>query len=180
MGITADHGMNAKTDSEGKPIILFLEELLRPKLGLSARVICPITDPYTVHHASLGSAVMVYLEDKAGIASVAEYICSLRGIEAVLEREDAARELELPADRIGDLIVFAERDFVIGKDRDYHDLTALKGPLRSHGGRAEQMVPFIVSRPLRGRYADVTEGELRNYDIFDACCNGLSAQDFTT
>ncbi|MCK5551608.1 MAG: phosphonoacetate hydrolase, partial [Deltaproteobacteria bacterium] len=179
MGITADHGMNAKTDSEGKPIILFLEELLRPKLGSSARVICPITDPYTVHHASLGSAVMVYLEDKVEMASVAEYICSLRGIEAVLEREDAARELELPSDRIGDLIVFAERDFVIGKDRDYHDLTALKGPLRSHGGRAEQMVPFIVSRPLRGRYADVTEGELRNHDIFDACCNGLSAQGFT-
>jgi phosphonoacetate hydrolase len=175
VGITADHGMNAKTDSKGKPNILFLEEILRSSLGSSATVICPITDPYTVHHASLGSAVMVYLEDKAGPVAVADYIRSLGGIETVLKRDDAARELELPADRIGDLVVFAEKDFVIGKDRDYHDLSALKGPLRSHGGRTEHMVPFIVSRPLRGRYADVTEGELRNYDIFDACCNGLSA-----
>jgi phosphonoacetate hydrolase len=166
--------MNAKTDSEGKPNILFLEDLIRSTLGSPARVICPITDPYTVHHASLGSAVMVYLEDKAGTVAVADYIRSLEGIETVLKRDDAARELELPADRIGDLVVFAEKDFVIGKDRDYHDLSALKGPLRSHGGRTEQMVSFIVSRPLRGRYADVTEGELRNYDIFDACCNGLS------
>jgi len=117
---------------------------------------------------------MVYLEDKAGIASVAAYIRSLKGIESVLKREDAVRELELAADRIGDLVVFAEKDFVTGKDRDYHDLSALKGPLRSHGGRTEHMVPCIVSRPLRGRYVDVTEGELRNYDIFDACCNGLN------
>lgn len=131
-------------------------------------------DQILILELSLGSAVMVYLEDKAGIASFAAYIRSLEGIESVLKREDAVRELELPADRIGDLVVFAERDFVIGKDRDYHDLSALKGPLRSHGGRTEHMVPCIVSRPLRGRYADVTEGELRNYDIFDACCNGLS------
>jgi phosphonoacetate hydrolase len=174
VGITADHGMNAKTDSEGKPNILFLEEILRSSLGSSATVICPITDPYTVHHASLGSAVMVYLEDKAGTVAVADYIRSLEGIETVLKRDDATRELELPADRIGDLVVFAEKDFVIGKDRDYHDLSALKGPLRSHGGRIEQMVPFIVSRPLRGRYAE-TKRELHNYDIFNVCCNGLNA-----
>jgi len=172
MGVTADHGMNPKTGSDGEPKVLFLEELLRPSLGSSARVICTITDPYTVHHASLGSAVMVYLKDKAGIPSVADHIRSLDGIETVLTGEDAARELDLPADRIGDLVVFAQKDFVIGKDRDYHDLSALKGPLRSHGGRAEQIVPFIVSRPLRGTYAE-TIRELRNYDIFDVCCSGL-------
>ena len=119
---------------------------------------------------------MVYLEDKAGIASVATYIRSLKGIESVLKREDAVRELELPADRIGDLVVFAEKDFVTGKDRDYHDLSALKGPLRSHGGRTEHMVPFIVSRPLGGIRAE-TKRELRNYDIFGVCCNGLSMRE---
>lgn len=173
LGITADHGMNGKTDPTGEPNILFLEELLRTTLGSSVTVICPITDPYPGHHASLGSAVMVYLEDKTGVAPVAEHIRSFQGVEAVLEGENAARELELPPDRIGDLIVFAEKDYVIGKDRDYHDLTALKGPLRSHGGRGEQIVPFIVSEPLSETYVDATERDLRNYDIFDFCCNGV-------
>lgn len=174
VGITADHGMSAKTDANGEPNILFLEELLRRRFGSSATVICPITDPYPLHHASLGSAVMVYLKDKRGVAAVAQYIRSLEGVEQVLGRENAARELELPADRIGDLIVFAHKDLVIGKNRDYHDLRALEGPLRSHGGRGEQIVPFIVSRPLRETYGNVTEHGLRNYDIFDVCCNAVS------
>jgi phosphonoacetate hydrolase len=175
VGITADHGMTPKTDSDDQPNIVFLEERLRAKRGGSARVICPITDPYPVHHASLGSAVMVYLEDRRGIAEVADYISSLEGIESVLEKERAARELELPPDRIGDLIVFAEDNFVIGKDRESHDLKALEGPLRSHGGRGEQTVPFIVSKPLSGTYEGMPQHELRNYDIFDICCNGVRA-----
>lgn len=174
VGITGDHGMSAKTDANGKPNILFLEELLRRRFGSSTTVICPITDPYPRHHASLGSAAMVYLEDKRGVAAVAEYIRSLEGVEQVLGRENAALELELPADRIGDFIVFAHQDFVIGKDRDYHDLRALEGPLRSHGGRGEQMVPFIVSRPLHEDYGNGTNHGLRNYDIFDVCCNAVS------
>ncbi len=103
VGITADHGMSAKTDANGEPNIVFLEELLRRRFGSSATVICPITDPYPRHHASLGSAAIVYLEDKTEVTAVAQYIRSLEGVEQVLGRENAARELELPADRIGSL-----------------------------------------------------------------------------
>lgn len=63
VALTADHGMNAKNDSNGNPKVIFVESLLREKFGNNLRVICPITDPYVVHHGALGSLVMVHLED---------------------------------------------------------------------------------------------------------------------
>jgi phosphonoacetate hydrolase len=52
--LTADHGMNAKTDALGRPNILFLQEQLDAWFASGAtRVILPITDPYVVHHGAL-------------------------------------------------------------------------------------------------------------------------------
>src|SRR6267154_386154 len=49
--VTADHGMNAKTDAFGRPNIVYLQDLLDAWFGKDvARVILPITDPYVVHH----------------------------------------------------------------------------------------------------------------------------------
>ena len=45
-----------------------------------------------------------------------------------------AQRFELPADRIGDLVVVSERFTVIGTSARRHDLSALEVPLRSHGG----------------------------------------------
>jgi phosphonoacetate hydrolase len=36
---------------------------------------------------------------------------------------------------------------VFGKRPGDHDLSALRGPLRSHGGRHEQHVPILLSEP---------------------------------
>jgi len=52
--MTADHGMNAKTDAFGRPNIVFLQDILDAAYGEEAtRVILPITDPYVVHHGAL-------------------------------------------------------------------------------------------------------------------------------
>ena len=60
--LTADHGMNAKTDAFGRPNIVFLQDLLDGWYGAgTTRVILPITDPYVVHHGALGSYATVYL-----------------------------------------------------------------------------------------------------------------------
>ena len=60
--VTADHGMNAKTDAFGRPNIVFLQDLLDDWYGAGvARVILPITDPYVVHHGALGSFATAYL-----------------------------------------------------------------------------------------------------------------------
>lgn len=175
IGITADHGMNAKCDAAGKPNVIYLETELARKIGEGCRVICPITDPYVVHHGALGSAVTVYLPDGADVRAVSDWIKSLNGVTEVHTRESAETELELPGDRIGDLFVLSGRDWVIGRTPEHHDLGKLEGTLRSHGGRYEEMVPFLVSEPFNEKYAALAKGDPRNFDIFDFVCNGLQS-----
>ena len=172
LGITADHGMNAKQGIDGTVQVIYLETVLTEQFGEGIKVICPITDPYVVHHGALGSLVVVHLEDASGVDQVARWIWSLPGVSEVYDRQLAARKLELPADRIGDLTVLAGRNWVLGRTPEYHDLSNLQSGLRSHGGRYEEMVPMVLSRPLSAEYRQLAEGDPRNYDIFDFTCNG--------
>ncbi|AMO98541.1 phosphonoacetate hydrolase [Collimonas arenae] len=169
IGLTADHGMNAKTDSAGKPNVIYLQDVLDAKIGVEkTRVILPITDPYVVHHGALGSYATVYLGASQNAAEVAEQIRTIPGIELVLTREQAAQRFELPPDRIGDLVVVSERLTVIGTAASRHDLTELKLPLRSHGGISEQRVPLMFNRKLG---AIPTDHRLRNFDVFFLALN---------
>jgi phosphonoacetate hydrolase len=55
LALTADHGMKAKHDANGDPDVIYLQTVMDEWLGEGqARVICPITDPYVVHHGALG------------------------------------------------------------------------------------------------------------------------------
>jgi phosphonoacetate hydrolase len=133
--LTADHGMNDKHGTDGKPNVIYLQDVLDGWYGAeAARVILPITDPYVVHHGALGSFATVYAPDEATAAQWIERIKDLPGMESVLTRSEAARRFELPPDRIGDIVVVSERDTVIGTSASRHDLSALEVPLRSHGG----------------------------------------------
>lgn len=174
IGITADHGMSGKCDAEGNPKVLYLETELKRKFGTGFRVVCPITDPYVRHHGALGSAVTVYLPGRAPLDAVARWILDREEITEVYDRETAARKLELPPDRIGDLFVLAGRDWVVGRTPAHHDLSQLGSRLRSHGGRYEEMVPMLLSEPLTEVYAAKAAGDPRNFDIFDFTCNGIS------
>ncbi|MEZ6119511.1 MAG: hypothetical protein R3C28_23490 [Pirellulaceae bacterium] len=64
------------------------------------------------------------------------------------------------------------RDFVLGRTPEDHDLSVLKGGLRSHGGRYEEMVPLLVSEPLNAAYRSKAQADPRNFDVFDFACNG--------
>ena len=175
VGITADHGMNAKCNAAGEPNVIFLETELVREFGDGCRVICPITDPYVVHHGALGSAVTVYLPGGVDERIVADWIAALDGVTEVHTRDSAVNKLELPGDRIGDLFVLSARDWVIGRTPDHHDLGKLEDTLRSHGGRYEEMVPFLISEPLNTEYAALAKGDPRNFDIFDFVCNGTQS-----
>ena len=175
VGVTADHGMNAKCNSDGEPNVIFLETDLVREFGDGIRVICPITDPYVVHHGALGSAVTVYLPDGMDAQKVADWIAALDGVAEVYSKDAAIIKLELPGDRIGDLFVLSERDWVIGRTPEHHDLGKLEGTLRSHGGRYEEMVPFLVSKSLNNKYEALAKGDPRNFDIFDFVCNGIKS-----
>lgn len=172
IALTADHGMNAKTRMDGSPDVIYLQDRLDGWLGAGrSRVILPITDPYVVHHGALGSFATVYLGDE-DLSRAMACIASLPGIERVLSREEAARSYELPADRIGDLVVVAERFTVIGTSASRHDLSALEVPLRSHGGVSEQRVPLILNRRIEGLQAETESGRRwRNFDAFDLALN---------
>ena len=174
VGATADHGMNAKVKADGSPNVLFVEDMLEAQFGAGFRVICPITDPYVKHHGALGSYVVVHVPDTTKVGAIKDWLILQPGITEVYDKATAARVLEQPEDRIGDLVVMSGRDVVVGRRPQYHDLSALDGSLRSHGGRYEEMVPMIISHPLNAAYKMKAAGDPRNFDIFDFTVNGTN------
>jgi len=175
VGITADHGMNAKQKPDGSPNVIYLESELTKKYGPGFRVILPITDPYVVHHGALGSFAVVHLPPKVTARrkfNILHFLTHLPGVTEVYGR-NAAEKLQLPADRLGDIVVISGRDVVLGRTPEYHDLKAIEGGLRSHGGRYEEMVPFLFSHPLKPAYAAGAGADPRNFDVFDFTLNGL-------
>lgn len=172
IGLAADHGMNAKAAADGTANVRFLDDALTAAGIRSAHTLCPITDPYVVHHAALGSLAWVHLDDLDELDHARGVIASLDGIEGVLNRSAAAEAFELPADRIGDLVVLGDARTVIGKSASAHDLSALHGTLRSHGGLHERTVPIIVTHRLREDA--LRDRDLRNRDLHDLLLNGLA------
>ena len=169
IALTADHGMNAKTRLDAQPDVIFLQDLLDEWMGAAAaRVILPITDPYVVHHGALGSFATVYLPARADAAALVKRLAAQRGVESVWTRAQAAERFELPADRIGDIVVVSQRSTVIGTAAARHDLSALDAPLRSHGGVAEQRVPLILNRAIAGLDP---QRRWRNFDAFELALN---------
>ena len=153
----------------------FIETQLVAAGIAGVRVILPITDPYVVHHGALGSYATVYLDDEH-IARATAVLRAIPGVEQVLSREQAAATYQLPADRIGELVVLADQDTVLGRTPDWHQLADVAQGLRSHGGLHEGVVPMICNRPLTAEYAELlASGQARNWDLFDFLCNGVLA-----
>jgi phosphonoacetate hydrolase len=165
--LTADHGMNDKHLPSGEPDVIYLQELLDGELGAGkARVILPITDPYVAHHGALGSFATVYVADGQA-PEMAARLAKLDGVEVAMTADEACRRFELPADRIGDVVVISTKHKVLGTARAKHDLSGLTEPLRSHGGLTEQTVPMIANRKV----AVPSGRSLRNFDVFDVALN---------
>lgn len=177
VAITADHGMSPKHEETGEPRAIFLEDevnslLARDGLPTGARVILPITDPYTVHHGALGSFANIYLPNGADTGAIVEYLRSMPGISAAESSDDAAETFSMPRDRMGDITVISDKDTALGRYRDWHDLSNLEVPLRSHGGLGELEIPFFLNRTVPAPLAtEVTSSDgrkatLHNYDAF--------------
>jgi phosphonoacetate hydrolase len=179
VGIVADHGMNDMAMDDGKPNVIYLGDVLDAEYGRDAtRVICPITDPFVRHHGAMGGFVRVHLQQPSlSLDVVAGYIQSLPGVTLALPRDQACARFDLPEDREGDLAVIADRGVAIGARAEDHDLSQLAGErLRSHGGLAEQEVPFLLSVPMAPPYrAELAVAPLRNFDIFAVALNRVGA-----
>jgi phosphonoacetate hydrolase len=162
--VTADHGMKPKHLADGSPAVIYVQDLLDEWLGKdAARVILPITDPYVVHHGALGSFATAYLPRGTDVAAILKRLEALPEIIVAIDKAEACSRYELPADRIGDIVLVSGENMTIGTSAHRHDLAALNEPLRSHGGLTEQEVPFIVNRAM----PDLPNApELRNFDAF--------------
>lgn len=176
VALTADHGMSDKSLPDGRPNVVFLQDLLDGHFGPGAtRVVCPITDAFVRHHGALGGFVRIWCMDgRTAPAAVRSWVATLPGVAEALERDAACARFDLPADREGDVAVIAEANVVIGGRADEHDLSALKDArLRSHGGVSEARVPFILSAPLNPTYrARAAAGGLKSHWIYDFAING--------
>lgn len=171
---TADHGMNRKHDTKTEePNVIYLQALFDKELGEgNSRVILPITDPYVSHHGALGSYATAYIADEAIREKAINLLEARDDIEVVLDKEAAAVKFELPADRLGDIVIVSTKNTVMGTSAERHDLSGLTEPLRSHGGISEQSVPFIMNRKT-----DIpTDERLRNFNIYDVALNHVVSE----
>ena len=178
VALTADHGMNDKSNADGSPNVIWLQDVLDARFGRGkSTVICPITDRFVAHHGALGGFVRVYCRDGLHAEDVMALARELPGVYEVLDRHSAARRFELPLDREGDVVVIGDTGTCIGAAEADHDLSGLKGHrLRTHGGISERRVPFILNHPLRPEYAArAATAPLRSYQIFDFAINGIDS-----
>ena len=176
VALAADHGMNDKSKADGSPNVVFLQDLLDKQFGSgTTKVVLPISDPYVKHHGALGSYATIFLQQPSSASAVMNLLNKQPGVELVMSRAASAKLFDLPADRIGDLVVVSDRGTVLGKSQATLDLSGLAGArLRSHGGLADRNVYLMFSRPLNERYAGIAlSRQLRNFDVFEFVLNGL-------
>lgn len=176
VALTADHGMSDKSLPDGRPHVIFLQDILDARFGAGAtQVVCPITDAFVRHHGALGGFVRIWIHDpKISASEVIAHVAPVPGVAEALDRNAVCARYELPADREGDVAVLAEQNVVIGGAAAEHDLSALSDArLRSHGGLSEARVPFILSAPLNAAYRQKATQGLKSHQIFDFAINGV-------
>ena len=147
--LSADHGMNAKTDALD-PI-----RLLRAQ-GVDAAAAPIISDNHKVHHQDLGGTYYIYLRNRT---EAARAIAALKGapeVEDAYNRDQTAKLFRLHKDRIGDLFVLARKNAVFGNLAELRTTVRV----RTHGSRHEAAVPLVA----HGRKVDLARYEY-NVDL---------------
>lgn len=134
--LTADHGMNAKPRSASP--VRFLAEA-----GVRAKGVPLIRDGLYAHHRDLGGSLYLYLDDPGQAARAKEILVDAPGIDAVVTQSEAEK-VHLPAERVGDLICFGQREWALGV-WDQGDPVRAEANLRSHGSRHEQAIPIVLA-----------------------------------
>ena len=134
--LTADHGLHHKSRCWD------LEKACRNR-GLELRAaISAERDKYLVHHRGFGGTAWVYLKQPSDADRAASLLAKLEGVETVLGRQEAARRHHLMPERIGELVVFGDRDTVFGALEKESE--ALPPNYRSHGSPHDTGVPLFL------------------------------------
>ena len=129
--VSADHGMNAKTD------MVDLKAVLSAR-SIESNPVPIIKDRYVLHHSNLGGCMYVYLEP-ANIAEAIEVLRDTPGVDDALIRDEAADRFDLRPDSIGDVVVTAAPHVVFGDTEE----VSMPDGLRSHGSVHERDIPVV-------------------------------------
>lgn len=134
--VTADHGMNAKTRCYD------LEKVCARRGVPLRKAFSAGRDRYVKHNRGCSGAAYVYLKNPQDAGRVREILSGVKGCERVLARAVAAREYKLMASRIGELVVWGDKDTVFGEmDMEQENFSS---GLRSHGSEHELNIPLFV------------------------------------
>jgi phosphonoacetate hydrolase len=134
--LTADHGMNAKT------LCWDLERVCQAR-GVPLRKAFSVgRDRYVKQHRGCSGGAYVYLKHPQDADRVREIVSALQGVEQILSRDVAARDYKLMKSRIGELVVWGDKNTVFGE----MDMERVDFPtgLRSHGSLHELDIPLFV------------------------------------
>ena len=129
--VTADHGMNAKTE------MVDLKAVLSAR-GIESNPVAIIKDRYVLHHSNLGGCMYVYL-DPVNTHEAIEVLRDTPGVDDALTREEAACRFDLSPDSIGDIVVTAASHVVFGDSEE----VSIPDGLRSHGSVHEREIPIV-------------------------------------
>jgi phosphonoacetate hydrolase len=144
--VTADHGMNAKARCWD------LEKVCAGKDAPVRKAFSVGRDQYVRHNRGCSGGAYVYMKDPKDANRVHDILVNTKGVELVLTREEAAKEYRLMASRIGDFVVWGDKDTVFGEmDMELENFT---GVLRSHGCLHELEMPLFVYNAKNAPKAD--------------------------
>ena len=130
--LTADHGMNAKTEA------VDLEKLLAAK-SVKCEAVPIIRDKHVVHHQNLGGACYIFLNDAKDREKATDLLWQTPGVEVVYDRTTAAEQFHLMPNRIGDLFVLGAKQMAFGSLPVVRESIAI----RSHGSLHESAIPLV-------------------------------------
>lgn len=134
--VTGDHGMNPK-----KKCIDLLKTCAMNGIRLRFSI-SPVADRLLEHHRGFGGVSYVYVQSDGELAAVQSFLAGLPGVDRVLARREAAALYHLMADRVGDLVVLADKDTVFGDLQEAEE--ELASNYRNHGSLYEQDIPLIA------------------------------------
>ena len=136
--ITADHGMNQKHH-------LLDFGRLAAEHGIDLYALPPLKDRYIENHPyQEGGMLYLFLKEKDQESRMIKLAEETPEIELVLSSSEAAKQYDLPLDRIGDYVLFAAEDCAFGemdRTRVYTDDS------RTHGSLFEREIPLIAINP---------------------------------
>lgn len=161
--LTADHGMNPKRKC------IDLRKTCAAH-GIDLRfAVSPVADRLLEHHRGFGGVSYVYVRSEKELPAVQAFLAGLPGVDDAMTRRDAAARYHLMADRVGDLVVFADKATVFGDLEQAEE--ELAPNYRNHGSLYEQEIPLIAyGYTGKGPSADDTQ---MNFDLTRWLCSTL-------